>query len=1139
MKSRRSKKESSNIFSKETLTDALKAIKNKDFPILGKHPLAALRLVRKQHGSTTSNADQASVGLTLRTILLNAIESLKPKQNDDTALVSPDTDDKESVYHIILRERFVNGLSVSYIARFLTLSRRQYFREQNQAIMRLGAILREWEYELPAPLALAEPMRHLSWEELELAADNVSQGFLESTKSKYDPHLYFQRQTLLHHFQDFLSSNKSILMITGNSGAGKSSFLASLREEFTADDDLLFVMFNAVGLSVESGLVENLYRNLAYFLDLDMVDGTEMLANIDEIIGADDRKVIVVIDAINEHAEGSKLLYHIDQMASLLRYPWLKLVVSSRTEAWKVLKRPLTLAQEQYYQTNSVTEKPWYKPAELGGRLTRFPRQDLAQVYENYRQIYSLKSAYTDLNHSIKNALRDPLLLRLVSEVYAEKPMPQHIRVIDIYPAFINALIASHRLEDEDIIFLEQEIIPLMMAGGSYADKITEAQIRAAKASTGEPLWKYIVANQPAGWGQHTNDSFTRLVDAGILKYVDKVITFRYERFYDYYGGQQLYNQMRLKDVTRAIAYETLAEEAHDKAYLSGPMIQALGMELDAENTPLIVDLAQMSSPHLRDKLIAAITEYGLDNQEKAAAILHQLWQTGHSKRGDFARAREWLWDMFKHDAVSATCSASDYVIISVAARLQFQDLMEMMLTDWSPAVRAAATKQAFILWRHDNEAGFALLSNLAARILRDWRLPRPHILESIIGLSLAILFDAYHDPECVAKLRTLWKTIIEKLLYVNVDRLGKRPERFKNMLRTAVLNTSIGFVIKTAGETPDDTVLDVPELRLFFARDNSRNQRRETARTLCQFMDTTETAVSDLHEFSLELIEERDLFTAILAQTAWRRHVLANPTASIPLLTDLFDKAIEVIPPGPFSNMVPTFAIPLEDEFISNTGKEALSHMYATINQRAQGRWQGKQREQRWPGFMFYCMAKTGKARDIPLCPAVKQILTEMIANQDIDYINWVISEELRNALIELGYYQYGFAVLKMFVQEPEIINKPSTQKALIDLLSRVYVYEPELVENFLEVNHLVNEMGRAIKTNIPVETIGDLVNYRAAMFWYEVIVNKTSPEMWQSFIWIFNQISEYNRLESWAVNFFKFIVNKIYGEPIFYDIP
>ncbi|MCA9920314.1 MAG: hypothetical protein KC445_20300, partial [Anaerolineales bacterium] len=697
------------------------------------------------------------------------------------------------------------------------------------------------------------------------------------------------------------------------------------------------------------------------------------------------------------------------------------------------------------------------------------------------------------------------------------------------------ALVASQRLAEEDILFLEQELVPLMLSDGAYSNQISEAQTREVTTSSGAPLWKFIVAHQTTGWGQHSNDSFTRLVDAGILKHVDETISFRYERFYDYFGGRELYAQLPTGIAARAARYQAMAETAYTKPFLSGPIIHALGMELATENIPLIMHLADLKSHQIRDKLVAALTEYGQENREKTRALLGQLWQAGQSLKGNLARAGEWLWDTFYHDAVSSTCSASDYIVITVAARLQFQDLLETILADWSPAVRAVAIRQSFILWRRDKEAGFALLSNLADRLLHGWQLPRPHILESLIGLSLMFLFDAYTEPEWANRLRTLWRKLLERLLFIKPGEGSKRPFTPKTLLRTAVLKTIIGFAAKTTRETPDDSVLDLPELRLFFKKDAERGQRRRTALRLCEFMDVAETAVTDLHQLSLSLINERDLLIAILAQTAWRRHVLAHPDEAIPLVVNLFDKAIEVEPAGPFSHVVPTFAIPLDDKSATEAGRKALSHIYATINQRTQGRWQNKQRSQRWPGLTFFCMAQSGQTRDVPLCPEVSKIVAQMIAQRDMAYITWVIKEELRNALVEFGYYQFGFAILKMIVREPELVQEPSVRQGIIDLLSRAYVYEPELVENFLEVNQLVNDMGRAIRTNIPTETIGDLVNYRAAMFWFEVLVNNHRSQTFQSLTWVFNQLGTCNRLETWVTLLFQFMVNEIYGEPVF----
>ena len=503
MEKQPSDKESSSLFNGKLLAGALKAIKNKDFTTLANHPLANLKLVRKRHNNAPNKVDNVSVGLTLYSILLEAIDSIKRDGSDGD---EPDNGD-ETVYHTILQERFVKGSSTNYLADFLALSRRQYFRMQNNALTRLGAVLRQWEYENLEAQGDPETDDGLSWDAIWQAGDAISQSFVESAKDKYDPNLYFQRQTLLRHFQDFLVSDKDVFVITGNSGAGKSSFMASLPTAFVANDSLLFVMYNAVGLRVDESPLARLCRDLNHFLDFASVDEADLLNKLDQVVGGANRHVVLVIDAINEHAEGSQLLYRIDQMASSLRYPWLKVVVSSRTEAWKALKRPLTLATDRYYR-NDQPDRLWYEPSELSFRLTRFQHQDLAQVYEKYRQKYALQSAYANLNLSIRNAIRDPLLLRLVSEIYAQKQMPTRIRVIDIYPEYVNALIASGRLKDEDIIFLEQEIVPLMVSDGVYANKIDEDQIRSSQTTSGEPLWKFVVAAEPMGWGIHSNDAF-------------------------------------------------------------------------------------------------------------------------------------------------------------------------------------------------------------------------------------------------------------------------------------------------------------------------------------------------------------------------------------------------------------------------------------------------------------------------------------------------------------------------------------------------------------------------------------------------------------------------------------------------------
>ena len=73
-----------------------------------------------------------------------------------------------------------------------------------------------------------------------------------------------------------------------------------------------------------------------------------------------------------------------------------------------------------------------------------------------------------------------------------KKEIPERIRMNDIYEQYVQALIGTERLYEEDVILLERELMPLMLADGHYDNKLTAAQIHEARTRDGRLLWKLI-----------------------------------------------------------------------------------------------------------------------------------------------------------------------------------------------------------------------------------------------------------------------------------------------------------------------------------------------------------------------------------------------------------------------------------------------------------------------------------------------------------------------------------------------------------------------------------------------------------------------------------------------------------------------
>jgi hypothetical protein len=88
-----------------------------------------------------------------------------------------------------------------------------------------------------------------------------------------------------------------------------------------------------------------------------------------------------------------------------------------------------------------------------------------------------------------------------------------------------------------------------MLKPGFYENKLTASEVQRALTQDGRPIRELIHNADPIGDGKRVNDSYVRLRDTELLDQsgigMDYVISFKYERFYEYFGGRRLYQAAR------------------------------------------------------------------------------------------------------------------------------------------------------------------------------------------------------------------------------------------------------------------------------------------------------------------------------------------------------------------------------------------------------------------------------------------------------------------------------------------------------------------------------------------------------------------------------------------------------------------
>ncbi len=966
----------------------------------------------------------------------------------------------------------------------------------------------------------------LTWWQLRDICADITHQRMATVQNKYRKELYLQRDKMRQAFERFLKSDKRCFVLTGKSGVGKSNFLLALNEDISSRPDMCVLMYDGTQLKVEPSISNVISRDFDDRLVLGGQRVHEVWREIAKIEGIQERLVLLVVDAINENPDSKELLRQLDELARQ-PWPWLKVVFSSRPETWQAIRRGVKLAEPMYYrEEGSETLGVEFEPFSYSEQMEPFSRQELPEVYAKHQQVFNLQTPYEALTSDLRQTLREPLNLWLVARTYQGKAIPDTLKITGLIDMYVDALLRSERLQKEDLRLLEKQLVPLMVREGHYSNAITISDIDAA----GVGLYEAVYSEQVLSDGRRMNQSYTNLLDTEILARVgkgrDQEIAFRYERFYEYFVGKALFHQLGPQDSWERQYNQWIAQLSASpflwgavESCLEGQM-QILGAQASAK---LCIELARIKSQRILEILIAALTEYGEDYPQEAQIVIMHI----------FGQEKGWLSSFLGREVNAVQCPPWKRVGIEVASNLGMAVILESALTDPSPAVRSVAIRHAFVYWWRNRAAGFGLLENLMDEVIGLFGLPVSQVFESCVGLSLLILFEDFKNIETTNRLQEIWRRAIERMLRVDPKRVGSRMDRITAPFRATLINTAVESLVRIAEEVPSNSTVNVPELSRFFMRDGGLDKRRATAHKLVEYFDQAKD-VRDLRHDVLALASERDIILSWLSCIVMCRHGVIAPRLVSTLMRELFERAVEVNPPGPFAFYVPTYGLSHVEKGYMYENRALFLSIVTRYLDHFQGRWWSNLMMRRFTCIDLLCFAEAGDNTDIPITPIARSYVEKMIADKEYAWMRDIIQWEVTMRAVEMGQLRFAFSVLEMLVG----VQESHIREAIIELLARTRVYYPDEVDDFMELSDLDERFIMAVRTRTPSETIGDLLELRALTFWDEVIMTG-SPKLWQKLIWLFGQLVECRSLAQWLAILLKTAVNQIYGGPVFTDVP
>ncbi len=978
-----------------------------------------------------------------------------------------------------------------------------------------------------------QPQR-LTWHILQDIATQIAEQRFEDVRAKYQQEVYLQRQDVKAAFEDFLASDKTAFLLLGKSGVGKSNFILSIAEEHQADDYLCLLLYNGAKLDVDRPLSETIGADFGAYLrraraEEKLID--DLVLELADIEGIDEHQVILFIDAVNENTDARGLLRRINQLIETTTYPWFKVVFSSRPEAWRVMKRGVKLAEHRYYRMQGAQDiGVELEPFTYGVTVKEFTRAELPQVYAKYQQVYNLQTPYEVIPVELRSLLNDPLTLKLVAETYRNTAIPKLIRLREIYEKYVAQMIRDERLRVEDTVFLEEDLLPLMISASHYENAIPADEVNVRRTASGRRLFELIHNDEHLSNGDLVNQSYINLASAEILLMrgspVDYEIGFKYERFYDYYAGKHIY-KLSTKETARTEFFLDLIGKTIDKPFLWGPVMSALAQDAQTHGVETILSLCYTDQQRVKEMMTNVLIDVGRDDLSLAGGMLHRLLPLS-AEPTDIQRA----WQLIRKPQTSgdkATQNARK-IAVEVAGELGVVWVLQAAALQTDAAVRAAAVRSIYHLWQHDRRSGYAILGYIADHILPGL-IPSFAAFEGALGLTFAILFDHPRDEDVLAHLQSIWRPVIAKILFLQ-GRGGRVGQLLRDFIREQLISFIITLSFRLVDEIRGYTLMSYKKFDEFFRRGA---EEKALYSRLTHYLDVDGVYDRDQMEqdFRAALMIP-DLFIGGALLYAQVAHMRQTPLALFPRLKRYVAETISDARSSVWLSHIPgvissTLELdPKQDEifdyFVYNLN---ICQEYYAVRQPVPD----MELPFDTPEAMYldiYTLLHYQRTGTIPI-EWIENRINAALSSQNSRFFDILLKTELPLVAIDRRRPQAALQTLALFFDP----HDPNIGPRIVSFLARLRVYYPDQVDDFLEEHQAPQDFRLAVRTNEPAETMGDLIGDKSWNYISTELI--AGPQVMRDhLIGVLDSALRCKNMRQWVDYIVREVVNVVYGEEV-----
>jgi len=249
-----------------------------------------------------------------------------------------------------------------------------------------------------------------------------------TSSAKYLESLYFHRQDLNSEFNKFIESEGSVFGLVGIAGVGKTSSMCSLALHASRSNFVLFYNASLLGDSILDTIA----------LDLSLVFSSKnekniVLKKLEELGRFINKKILIFIDGIDE-CINNNLKNEISELSySVGKLDYIKLCVSCKSSIWSKFLRTNDTTNhiyEELIKFHNISQEL----KDPGYNLKEFNDIEIEKVLPAYQKAYNFSGELTD---ELKQQVKNGFFLRIFSEVYINKDVPNEINDIELIKLYL------------------------------------------------------------------------------------------------------------------------------------------------------------------------------------------------------------------------------------------------------------------------------------------------------------------------------------------------------------------------------------------------------------------------------------------------------------------------------------------------------------------------------------------------------------------------------------------------------------------------------------------------------------------------------------------------------------------------------